>query len=118
MYLVSHESQDEREVREMKDKRALSLCRVDRHVKEPELRKMRRGDTQGRRCHKTGKIRYRDVEEAKRALQQSMIQAARETEEFGETKRLEARVYRCYLCSRWHLSSQEDKFPSAEVYRA
>jgi hypothetical protein len=57
------------------------------------------------RC-KSGKIRYRDHEEAINALHRTQSRAAVALEITGNTSRAEKRTYYCALCNGFHLTSQ------------
>lgn len=56
-------------------------------------------------CPSTGKVRYRDSEDASDALT-ALRNAARRAEESGGEHRIQVvRKYRCEECNSWHLTS-------------
>lgn len=68
----------------------------------------RRARLRGRRadiCPVTGKVRWRDHEEAIQALHVAMNAKATARSYGVESRRNECRVYVCPACRRWHLTS-------------
>jgi hypothetical protein len=59
------------------------------------------------KCPTTGKVRFRDDVEAKSALQRAKSQRKQSAETGSQTRRHEARTYRCKDCGGWHLTSNE-----------
>jgi len=53
-----------------------------------------------------GKIRYRDDQQAKRALSTMKTRARIELEKYGSTEFRQNRVYECTACRGWHTTSQ------------
>ncbi len=53
----------------------------------------------------TGKVRFRDRREAIDALHRTQLNAERQREDFGTTRRSETRCYRCPSCRGVHLTS-------------
>lgn len=65
----------------------------------------------------TGKVRFRDHDEAVQALWNAHV--LRQIE--GNTERQERRAYECRRCNGWHLTSQPNKSALVDpvsVYRA
>jgi len=60
------------------------------------------------RCPYTGKIRYKDDQEAKAALRRTQSAAQIEREISGYSKREEKRWFDCTKCSGKHLTSQTE----------
>jgi hypothetical protein len=60
------------------------------------------------RCPYTGKIRYKDDQEAKAALRRTQSAAQIEREMSGYSKREEKRWFDCTKCSGKHLTSQSE----------
>ena len=52
------------------------------------------------------KIRYRDDQQAKRALSSMKTRARIEIEKYGRTEFRQNRVYECNACRGWHTTSQ------------
>jgi hypothetical protein len=52
---------------------------------------------------RTGKVRFRDEVEARRALSRARWRR----EKIGDQKRQETRPYPCQFCKGWHLTSKE-----------
>lgn len=63
---------------------------------------MRRRVSKAKRCRVTGKVSYRDVESAKRALATTSKLA-------GQDGRVPLRWYRCGYCGQFHLTGQENR---------
>ena len=65
--------------------------------------------TRKRRACRTGKVRYHDQAEAKRAITNVRFGLAKRTlEDTGVTPK---RTYRCPLCGGWHLTSEPQRTP-------
>ena len=67
----------------------------------------------GGRCA-TQKRRFRDHKEAIGALHGAQAYARLETEACGESRRAECRVYECFSCKGWHLTSKPTMTVGAE----
>lgn len=57
-------------------------------------------------CPMSGKVRFRDHEEAVEAIKAAATQRQWHAAEGTETRRRECRTYRCEVCKGWHLTSQ------------
>lgn len=56
------------------------------------------------RCARTGKVQFKEKNEADRTLGKMLAKAAA-----GESNRNEKSVYRCPFCKLWHLTSDEER---------
>lgn len=60
------------------------------------------------KCPRSNKVRYRDVQEAKRALRRAQGAGRVELELYGQTKRAERRFYFCSACKGYHITSRDE----------
>ena len=74
-------------------------------TRPPSNRVIRRPRRRADVCPLTGKIRWRDHEEAIRALHATQNANATATFHGIESRRNECRVYDCPACGGWHLTS-------------
>jgi len=58
-------------------------------------------------CLKTRKVRYRDHQEAVKALNSVRNKAKRQMDEHGSTDHEEKRIYQCEHCKGFHLTKTE-----------
>ena len=58
----------------------------------------------GSRCPTSGKVRFRERNDAKLALTLAAYRRTR-SDDSGEPRRREVRTYRCAACRGWHLTS-------------
>jgi hypothetical protein len=59
-----------------------------------------------RRSCRSGKVRFRDHDEAVHALHKAAVARHWAESEGVETRRREARTYACTSCNGWHLTSR------------
>jgi hypothetical protein len=74
-------------------------------TRPPSKQVIRRHRRRADICPATGKIRWRDHEEAIRALHTTQNAKATATFYGAESRRNENRAYACVACSGWHLTS-------------
>ena len=73
------------------------------------MSKPRRHAPKRKRCKATGKIRYRDGDDAALALRLYKRQATQADQNGVSHKIKVVRKYRCTECGGWHLTSQPGK---------
>src|SRR5262245_14268614 len=69
------------------------------------------------KCPVSGKLRFRDAREAKRAIQNAASSRRKAGEDGVPCRRRERRCYECDECQGWHLTSWADALSPGEGLR-